>query len=231
MTAMKIMILLWQLGIVDSLTFLQFCINCGAQYTGLTLAEAAGCMNDIGPSVLLAPLQGLGTSYQYVRAAQVGMERRARIATLASFMAMSGRATLTDPATNAAAGGTISTFIGHMKSVIEKSNNSTGGLVFVNPARLQKLTKDEFIVLNVVIVGGGLLIIISSYVIPRITKACWNYSKKLSQYTITFGEKRINNFQQIKKSRKIRSIFRLGSKIFVPLKSVGFLERSGRNHS
>ena len=98
------------------------------------------------------------------------MEKRARIATLASFMAMSGRATLTDPATNAAAGGTIASFIGHMKSVIEKSNNSTGGLVFVNPAMLSKLTNDEFIVLNLVIVGGVLLIIISFYVLPGIAK-------------------------------------------------------------
>jgi len=170
-------------------------------------------MNDIGPSVFLLPVQGLGTSYQYVRAAQGAMET----ATVDAFMAMSGRATLTDPAT----GGTVATFIGHMKSIIEKNNNnSTGGLVFANPAMLSKLTNDEFIVLNVVIVGGLLLIIISSYLIPRIAKAYWNYSKKLSQYTITFGEKRI---RKIKKDRKIR---KLGSKIFVPFKYIGFIERA-----
>ena len=43
------------------------------------------------------------------------MEKRARIATVASFMTMSGRAIFTDPSTNGAAGGTIATFIGHMK--------------------------------------------------------------------------------------------------------------------
>jgi hypothetical protein len=127
MNSIKIMIFLWHLGVVDSLTLFQFCMNCGAQYGGLVVAEAAGSMNDIGPSVLLAPLAGLGTSYKYVRAAQGAMERRARIATVASFMAMSGRATLTDPATNGAAGGTIATFIGHMKSVIEKSYLSSEG--------------------------------------------------------------------------------------------------------
>ena len=180
MNSLKIMILLWQVGIIDSLTLLQFCINCGAQYTGLTLGEAAGYMGDIGPGVLLAPVKGLGTGYQYVQAAQGAMEKRARIATLASFMAMSGRATLTDPATNAAAGGTIASFIGHMKSVIEKSkNNGTGGLVFANPAILSKYTNDELIALNVVILGGVLIIIISYYVLPRIAKAYWNYSKKL----------------------------------------------------
>lgn len=56
-----------------------------------------------------------------------------------------------------------------MKFLIEKSNN--GGLVFVNPAMFLKLTNDESIVFNVVIVGGGLLIIISSYVLLRIAKA------------------------------------------------------------
>ena len=98
-----------------------------------------------------------------------------------------------------------------MKSIIAKSNNSNGGLVFVNPAMLSKLTKDEFIVFNVVIVGAVLLIILSSYVLPRIAKVYWNSSKKLS----------LQNFRQIKQNRKIRYIF---SKIFVPLKYVGFLE-------
>ena len=53
---------------MNSLKLLQFCINCGAQYTGLTLGEAAGYMGDIGPGVLLAPVKGLGTGYQYVQA-------------------------------------------------------------------------------------------------------------------------------------------------------------------
>ena len=47
----------------------QFCINCAAQYSGLTLTEVGTHVGNIGPSILLAPVQGLGTSYQYVRAA------------------------------------------------------------------------------------------------------------------------------------------------------------------
>ena len=96
-----------------------------------------------------------------------------------------------DPATNAAAGGTIASFIGHMKSVIEKSknNNSTRGLVFTNPAILSKYTNDELIALNVVILGGVLIIIISYYVIPRIAKAYWNYSKKLMDKLISKRKK------------------------------------------
>ena len=55
MNSIPIMIFLWRLG--------------------LTLGEAAGYMNDIGPGVLLAPVKGLGTGYQYVRAAQGAMEK------------------------------------------------------------------------------------------------------------------------------------------------------------
>ena len=48
------------------------------------------------------------------------------IATLTSFMAMSAGATMTDAATSATVGGTLASFIGHMKAVIEKSKNNTG---------------------------------------------------------------------------------------------------------
>lgn len=109
------MIFFWQIGVIDSLTFMKFCANCAAQYTGITLAELP---NYTGPSVLLAPVQGLGTSYKYIRAAQGAMEIRERVATVASFMMMSGAAT------NAAAGGAIGTFIGHMKNIIAKANST-----------------------------------------------------------------------------------------------------------
>ena len=81
-------------------------------------------------------------------------------------MTMSSRATLIDPITDTADDVTAASFIGHMKSVIEKSkNNGTGGLVFANPAILSKYTNDELIALNVVILGGVLIIIISYYVL------------------------------------------------------------------
>lgn len=116
---------------------------------------------------------------------------------------MLGRATLTDPATNVAAGGTIASFIEYMKNLIAIANNtSTGSLVFANSAILSNLTKDEFIVLNGVIVNGVLLIVVSSYVLLRITKAYWNYSKKVSQYIKIFGKK-----------------------VFLPFKYIGFVKR------
>ena len=112
-------------------------------------------------------------------------------------MAMSNRATLTDPATNAAAGGTIASFIGYIKSVIEKSkHNNTIGLVFANPGILSKFTNDELIALNVVILGGFLIIIISYCILPRIAKAYWNYSKKLVDKLISKRKKHLSKLKQ-----------------------------------
>jgi len=148
----------------------------------------------------LAPVKGLGTSYQYVQAAQGAMEKRARIATVASFMAISSRTTLTDPATNLATGGTIASFIGHMKSVIEKSkNNGTEDLVFANSKILSKYTNDELIVFNVIILSGVLIIIMSYYVLPRTAKAYWNYSKKLMD---KLTSKRKNHLIKLKEQRR-----------------------------
>ena len=65
-------------------------------------------------------------------------------------MAMSDRATLTNPLINIAAEGTIANFIGHMKSIIEKSKNNNEGLVFANLAILSKHTNNKLIALNFV---------------------------------------------------------------------------------
>lgn len=71
----------------------------------------------------------------------------------------------------------------------KSKNNGTGGLVFANPAILSKYTNDELFALNVVIIGGVLIIIISYYVIPRLAKAYWNYSKKLMDKLISKRKK------------------------------------------
>jgi hypothetical protein len=105
------MIFLLQIAVVDSLTLMQFCIKYASQSTGLRLAEVINYMGDLRPNVLLVSVHGLDTSYQYVQAAQGAIERKARVTILASFLMILGRATLTDPATNAAAGGTIASFI------------------------------------------------------------------------------------------------------------------------
>ena len=80
----------------------------------------------------------------------------------------------------------------------KSKNNGTGGLVFANPAILSKYTNDELIALNIVIIGGGLIIIIiiSYYIIPRIAKAYWNYSKKLMDKSISKRKKHLSKLKE-----------------------------------
>jgi len=81
------MIFLRQIGVVDSLTLAQFCIDLGSQYADCVLTSAANHMDDIKPSVfLLSPVERLGTSYKCVRTAQDAMERRTKIATVAAVI-------------------------------------------------------------------------------------------------------------------------------------------------
>ena len=80
------------------------CVNCGSQYLVIVMSSAAGNFFDIGPKVLLEPILGLGTGYQFVKPAATAAERRQRITTLASFLAASAGALRTDTTTN----GTVS---------------------------------------------------------------------------------------------------------------------------
>jgi len=146
--------------------------------------------------VFLSPI--LGTSYKFIRVA----ERRQRIATA-------------DPTTNVGVSVVLETSCDLLLRKVT-------GSVFLNPVMLSKLIENELIVLEVLIIGGFVLLIISFYLLPR--QAYWNSSKRVSNRTLTFVEKRIDNLGQIKKLRKIRkirklrcSVSKLGSKICVPL--------------
>ena len=81
----QLLLLLWRMGLVNTFNVLKICANCGSQYMGIVLSSAAGNFSDIGPKVLLEPVLGLGTGYQFVKAAATAAERRQRIATLASL--------------------------------------------------------------------------------------------------------------------------------------------------
>ena len=119
------MFLFWQLGLVDTFSLIQVCVNTGSQYGAIVVASAAGNFSDIGLKVLLEPILGLDTSYQFIRAAQTAAERRARIATLAAFLSTSGAsAVTTDPATNAAVGGAIASKIGYMRAILSRGGGS-----------------------------------------------------------------------------------------------------------
>ena len=124
-TSLKLMLFFWQVGLVDTFSLIQFCINTGSQYGAIVAASAAGNFSEIGPKVLFEPITGLGTSYQFIRAAQTAAERRARIATLAAFLSTSGASAITtDPATNAAVGGAVASKIAYMRAMLTRGGGS-----------------------------------------------------------------------------------------------------------
>ena len=120
----QLLMIFWQLGLVDTFNVLKLCVNCGSQYVGIVLSSAAGNFSDIGPKVLLEPVLGLGTGYQFVKAAATAAERRQRIATLASFLAASGGALSTDPTTNGAIGAAVASKIGYMRAILARGGGS-----------------------------------------------------------------------------------------------------------
>lgn len=75
----------------------------------------------------MEPITGLGTGYQFVRAAQTAAERRSRIATLAAFLAASGRGAVTsDVPTNGALGAAVASHISYMRGILAREGGATG---------------------------------------------------------------------------------------------------------
>ena len=119
------MLFFWQIGLVDTLSLIQFCINTGSQYGAIVVASAAGNFSDIGPKVLFEPIFGLGTSYKWIRAGKTVAEQRARAATLAAFLSTSAAsAATTDPATNAAVGSAVASKIAYMRAILARGGGS-----------------------------------------------------------------------------------------------------------
>ena len=116
----QLLMIFWNLGLVDTFSVVKLCVNCGSQYMGVVLSSAAGNSSDLGITSLLEPILGLGTSYQFVQVAATAVERRQRIATLAAFFAASGGALTTDPKTNAAIGASVASKIGYMKAILTR---------------------------------------------------------------------------------------------------------------
>lgn len=137
----QILMLFWNIGLVDTFSVLKLCVNCGSQYIGVVLSSAAGNFSDIGPKVLFEPVLGLGTSYQFVKAAATVAERRQRIATLASFLAASGGALSTDPTTNGAMGAAVASKIGYMRAILAR-----GGSLQINQYVLTPSLKEFTII-------------------------------------------------------------------------------------
>ena len=81
-TSLKIIIFMWQCGLVDTFTAVNFIYNAGAQYSAVVIAAMADGNVTKFPEMLFEPIAGFGVSYQFVKAAQTAAERRARLASL-----------------------------------------------------------------------------------------------------------------------------------------------------
>jgi hypothetical protein len=184
------MLFFWQIGLVDSLTFVQFVANFSTQYGIIAAAESVGTESFKN---LLAPISGLRTGYQFVKQQGItSVERRQRIATLASYLSVSGTTMATaDVSTNAAAGAEVVAYIQHMRSIIEKSGGSAG---FIMPMKAP-LTLSEQVILILTVTGSIILI----YIYFRICRRAMNFGSRLKEkvlssnhrYTFTEKAKRI----------------------------------------
>jgi hypothetical protein len=75
----QLLMIFWNLGLVDIFSVLKLCVNCGSQYAGIVLSSAAGNYSDLGITSLLEPILRLETSYQFVQAAATSAERHQRL--------------------------------------------------------------------------------------------------------------------------------------------------------
>ena len=114
----QLLMIFQQLGLVDTFNVIKLCVNGGSQYLGVILSSAAGNTTQLDVKTVLEPILGFSTSYQFIMAAANAVERRQRIATLASFLSASAGALTTDPTTNAAMGAAVTSKIAYMKAIL-----------------------------------------------------------------------------------------------------------------
>ena len=86
-TYLEIILLFWQLGLVD--TFNQSWIKIGSWYEKILVTMAARTFFTISLKVLLESFTGRGTSYQFIKADQITAKGIKQILTFPSFRSTS----------------------------------------------------------------------------------------------------------------------------------------------
>lgn len=110
----KIILFMWQYGLVDTFTAMNLIYNAGSQYGAIVLTAMGDGNITQFPRILFEPIAGLGLSYRFVKAAQTTAERRMRVATLAALLSTSASTVVgSTPATNAGVGGAVASHIAH----------------------------------------------------------------------------------------------------------------------
>ena len=156
----KFMILLWQAGLVDSFTLIQFLQNAVTQYgaTAIASAAASSVPSMVEPSMLIQPLiTTVSTGVSFLSCVKDAPEFRQRVATVAVFACSSAVATTTDIPINAAVGGVNAAFLAYMQACIDAANNSN--IPFMLP---YKVGQGKVFIL--VVITGGVLLIIYYYI-------------------------------------------------------------------
>jgi len=66
----KIILFMWQFGLIDTFTAVSFMYNAGAQYSSIVVAALVDGNFTKLPTMIFEPIAGLGVGYQFVKAAQ-----------------------------------------------------------------------------------------------------------------------------------------------------------------
>ena len=127
---LKIVLFMWQFGLIDTFSAVSFLYNVGAQYSAVVgTALVEGNATQL-PRIIFEPIIGLGVAYRFVKATQPAAEQRARIAILAALLSASVTiATTSNPAANAGIGVAIAGHIVHMREVLGVRGGSLIGSV------------------------------------------------------------------------------------------------------
>jgi hypothetical protein len=111
----RLLILLWNIGIVDTFSVFKLCLNFSVQYGTIVAASSVGNVSELQVQSLIEPVLGLKTAYQFIKTAGTAAERSQRIATVAAFLSASGASLTADPSTNGAMGALVTANINYIK--------------------------------------------------------------------------------------------------------------------
>lgn len=155
--SLKIIVLMWQFGLVDTFTAVQFFYNAGAQYAAIVLGSITDSNATNILPMLVEPISGLHVGYRFIKAAGTPAERHSRIATLAALLSASAAvAANSNPGANAAMGGTVMAHIGDMRKSLEvpggqiigDSRVSLSTVSKIDSYRLEFTNKSKIIIEN-----------------------------------------------------------------------------------
>jgi hypothetical protein len=146
---LKTMLLLWQLGLVDTLTMIQIFTNTALQYGTMVGIAASSNHSACTPKLLLDPILGLLTSYQYIKAAPTSAEVAKRAATVAVLLSSSVATAFTsDGATNLAQGSVAGAQLSFMREVILKLRGGSDQLLLKDFAIMADAIKTPVVPLS-----------------------------------------------------------------------------------